>query len=134
MTSFTYRDLDAWKQGMDLVEARYRATATFPRSELYGLTGQIRRAACSIPTNIAEGHCRRTTKAYAYHVSITLGSHGELETYIALATRLQFLSTAEQQVLTDATESVGRLLSGLYNSLQDKIAKIDSPQPLAPSL
>src|SRR6185295_5118831 len=86
--SFTYRDLDAWKQGMTLVEDCYRATVSFPANELYGLTNQIRRAAVSIPSNVAEGRCRHTTKVYANHVSIALGSLGELETCIELSTRL----------------------------------------------
>jgi hypothetical protein len=63
-TPFTFRDLDVWKQGMDLVETCYKTTGAFPRSELYGLTSQLRRAAVSMPSNIAEGHGRRTTKAY----------------------------------------------------------------------
>ena len=88
---FTYRDLDVWKSGMTLVEQCYRNTASFPQSELYGLTSQLRRAAVSIPANVAEGHCRGTTKAYANHVNIARGSHGELETCIELAFRLGLL-------------------------------------------
>ena len=93
-TTFTYRDLDAWKQGMDLVEECYRFTTAFPAHELYGLTSQIRRAAVSIPSNIAEGRCRHTTKTFTNHVSIALGSFGELETCIELSARLGFLKTA----------------------------------------
>ena len=118
---FTYRDLDVWKQGMDLVERCYLATASFPRSELYGLTSQLRRAAVSIPANVSEGHCRRTTKAYANHVSIAIGSHGELETYIELAGRLGFLSQDERDRMLEASHSVGRLLNGLYRALARKI-------------
>jgi four helix bundle protein len=77
-TPFTYRDLVVWKQGMDLTEQCYKATAPFPRSELYGLTSQLRRASVSIPSNIAEGHGRRSTKAYLNHVSIAIGSQAEL--------------------------------------------------------
>jgi four helix bundle protein len=117
---FTYKDLETWQQGMDLVETCYRVTASFPRSELYGLTGQLRRAAVSIPTNVAEGHCRRTTKVYANHVSIALGSHGELETCLELACRLGFLTKAEHQKLLTTSDVVGRLLNGLYKSLEQK--------------
>jgi hypothetical protein len=60
-TSFTYRDLEAWKRGMDLVEQCYKLTASFPKGEHFALTSQIRRAAVSVPSNLAEGHCRRTT-------------------------------------------------------------------------
>jgi four helix bundle protein len=90
---------------------------------MYGLTSQIRRAAVSIPANVAEGFCRRKTKAYANHVSIALGSHGELETCLELAARLGFLSRENLDVLEQVTTSVGSLLSGLHRSLEDKIAR-----------
>jgi four helix bundle protein len=118
---FTYRDLKAWMAAMDLVEDCYRATASFPREESYGLKGQIRRAACSVPANIAEGHCRRTTRAYANHVSIALGSHGEVETCVEIGRRLGFLSEAQKQELCERSDSVGRLLNGLYSSLERKL-------------
>jgi four helix bundle protein len=130
MPILIYRDLDTWKQGMDLVERCYRVTGDFPRSELYGITTQLRRAAVSIPSNVAEGHCRRhSTKAYANHVSIALGSHGELETCIELACRLGFLAKHEAPGLQMASDSVGRLLSGLHRSLERKLANEDSPSP-----
>jgi len=84
---FTYRDLIAWKDSMNLVEECYRTTAYFPKVELYGLTSQVRKAAVSIPSNIAEGHCRRSTRAYLNHVSIALGSHGEFATCMDVAAR-----------------------------------------------
>jgi four helix bundle protein len=124
-----YKDLDAWKSAMDLVEQCYRQSASFPRSEMYGLTSQLRRAVVSIPSNVAEGYCRRTTKAYANHVSIALGSHGELETLIELASRLGFLSATDRPPLQDRCDSVGRLLSGLYRALEDKIAREDARRP-----
>ena len=114
---------------MDLVEKCYRASSTFPRTEIYGLTSQLRRAAVSIPSNVAGGHCRRTTKAYANYVSIALGSHGELETHIELAFRLGFLSAADRLGVQDTCDSVGRLLNGLYRSLEDKIQRHDSRRP-----
>jgi four helix bundle protein len=119
---FTYRDLDAWQQGMALVEQCYRSTALFPKSELYGLTSQLRRAAISIPANVAEGHCRRTTKAYANHVSIAIGSHGELETCVELSCRLGLLSAEERACILEVSDSVGRLLNGLYRALAAKVA------------
>jgi four helix bundle protein len=79
----TYRDLEAWQFGMTLVERCYAETKGFPVDERYGLTAQLRRAAISIPSNVAEGACRRTTNAYINHVSIALGSHAELETCVA---------------------------------------------------
>jgi four helix bundle protein len=124
---FTYQDLDVWKQGMDLAEECYRTTGHFPSTELYGLTNQIRRAAVSIPSNVAEGHCRRTTRAYAHHISIALGSHGELETYIELCTRIGFLKQADKAHLLSSSHSVGRLLNGLYRSLEARLASSSSP-------
>ena len=120
-TPFTYRDLEAWKQGMDLVERCYKSTASFPTSELYGITNQLRRAAISIPSNIAEGHCRRTTRAYVNHVSIALGSHGELETCIEIGWRLGFMPTPERETLLAMSDAVGRLLNGLHRALERKV-------------
>jgi len=120
---FTDRDLDAWKHGMQLVEHCYRSTAPFPKSELYGLTSQLRRAAISIPANLAEGHCRRTTKAYANHVSIAIGSHGELETCVELSWRLGFLSVEERVRILAVSDTVGRLLNGLYRVLAAKVSE-----------
>jgi four helix bundle protein len=121
-----YKQLDTWQQAMTLVERCYEVTGTFPRSEMYGLTNQIRRAAVSIPSNVAEGFCRRKTKAYANHVSIALGSHGELETCLELAVRLGFLSREQLSPLEQMTISVGSLLSGLHRSLEEKIARGNS--------
>jgi four helix bundle protein len=120
---FTYRDLIVWQQGLTLVEECYRLTTTFPRSELFGLTSQLRRAAVSIPANVAEGHCRRETKPYRHHVSIAIGSHGELETYFELAFRLGYLSKSDKTRAMQLSDSVGRLLSGLHRSLKRKIAQ-----------
>jgi four helix bundle protein len=115
---FTYRDLVVWQQGRTLVEECYRLTTAFPKSESYGLTSQLRRAAVSIPANVAEGHCRRETKPYRHHVSIAIGSHGELETLIELACRLGFLSVSDKTRAMTLCDSVGRLLSGLHRSLK----------------
>jgi len=144
----SYKKLETWERAMTLVEDCYKATADFPRAELYGLTSQIRRAAVSIAANVAEGYCRRTTKAYAHHVSIALGSHGEVETCVELAHRLGFISRDHRDALENCTGPVGRLLSGLYRSLEEKIRReeaqnavaaqkkehtLPSPQPPAPS-
>jgi four helix bundle protein len=117
---FTFRDLDVWRQGMDLVEHCYKITASFPKSELYGLTSQLRRAAVSIPSNLAEGHGRRTTRAYLNHVSIAIGSHAELTTCIELAGRLGLLPGTEKDRILEQSNSVGRLLYGLYRALAAK--------------
>jgi four helix bundle protein len=118
---FTYRDLVVWKLGMDLAEECYKATGSFPKSELYGLTGQMRRASVSIPANVAEGHGRRTTKAYLNHVSIAIGSQAEFATCLELAARLGLLSQTDRDRLVGVSDSVGRLLYGLHRALKRKI-------------
>lgn len=106
---------------MLLTEAVYHSTEAFPRAELFGITSQVRRAAVSMAANIAEGHCRRTTRAYLNHVSIALGSHGELSTLIELSARLGYLSVTERRHLEASNELVGRLLYGLHRSLSARI-------------
>src|SRR4029453_15442067 len=83
-TITSYRDLEAWQLGMDFAEAVYALTRTFPREELFGLTAQLRRAAVSIPSNVAEGH-RHKTSNYRHYVTIALGSQAECETQLELA-------------------------------------------------
>ena len=114
----TYRDLDVWQAAMNLVERCYAETKTFPIDERYGLTAQLRRAAVSIPSNVAEGACRRTTPVKINHVSIALGSHGELETLVEIAFRLGYLSKASRDALFSAADSTGRLLNGFLRSLE----------------
>src|SRR5258708_5664664 len=97
----SFRDLEAWKQGMTLVEHCYKTSRRFPIEERYALTSQLRRAAISIPSNVAEGHCRRIAKPYANHVSIACGSEGELETGIELAQRLGYLTPLETNLLME---------------------------------
>ena len=113
-----YRKLETWQYSMTFVEQCYKATIRFPREELYGLTSQLRRAAVSIPSNIAEGYCRRSTKVY---VHLALGSHGELETCIEIAFRLGFLPTSKAETLATQAASVGRLLNALHQSLEERI-------------
>ena len=106
---------------MDVVELCYRATDSFPPHERYGLTSQLRRAAMSIPSNVAEGHSRRTTGAYLNHVSIALGSQAELETCVELAHRLRYLSEDQMVSLLAKVNPVGRMLYGLHSALERKM-------------
>ena len=112
-----YQDLEAWQQAMVLAERCYEVTATFPREEQFGLTAQLRRAAVSIPSNIAEGHSRRTRPAYVYHVSLALGSQAEVETQLELSRRLGFLSGTTFREIDQVVHPVGRLLYGLHRAL-----------------
>jgi len=89
-TIASYRDLDVWNRAMELVVACYRVTGEFPRTEELGLKAQLRRAATSVPSNIAEGHGRSSTGAYLRHLSIAHGSLMELETQLDIARRLKY--------------------------------------------
>jgi len=112
-----YSDLGVWQKAMNLVEDIYRLTRTFPKEEQFGLVSQMRRAAVSIPSNIAEGYGRKATKAYINYLSISYGSLLELETQIQIGHRLQFLDLPTLDKLLVQTNEVGRMLNGLQQSL-----------------
>jgi four helix bundle protein len=114
----SYRDLRVWQESMDLAASCYRATATFPREELFGLTSQIRRAASSIPANIAEGYGRDSTGAYAQFLRIAQGSLKELETHLLLAERLAFADPATNAPLLSSCDALGRMLRSLIRSIE----------------
>lgn len=114
----SYRDLEVWRLAMELAKGCYEQTAEFPRRETYGLASQIRRAAVSIPSNIAEGHSRRTRPAYLNHLSIALGSQSEVETQIELAQQLRFLSEKPAKEILQLAERVGRMLHALIRALE----------------
>ncbi len=103
---------------MDLVEDVYKLSKQFPREELYGLTSQIRRAAVSVPSNIAEGQGRRTTADFLRHLSIAYGSLREVETQAMIARRLKYIASAKIQDVMDRAGEVGRLLNGLMAALE----------------
>lgn len=112
-----YSELIAWQKAMDLVERIYEATREFPREELYGLTSQLRRAAVSIPSNIAEGQGRRSTKEFLHHLSYAHGSLREVETQLLIAGRLGYLRRSKVVAVMSLSAEVGRLTNGLANSL-----------------
>jgi four helix bundle protein len=116
----SYRDLVAWKVAMEVAEASYAFTESFPKTEVFGLAAHIRRSAVSIPSNIAEGHNRRSTAAYASHLAIAMGSQAELETQVELAKRLGLGQAAEATKLLEAATEVGRILNGLLAALESK--------------
>ncbi len=116
-----YRELIVWQKAMNLVEAVYRATDHFPKTEIYGLTSQVRRAAVSIPSNIAEGQGRSTTRDFLYFLSVAQGSLMEVETQITIAQRLSYIEKRLETELLESTAEVGRLLNGLCNSLNKKL-------------
>lgn len=112
-----HSDLVVWQKAMDLVTKIYKVTATFPSEERFSLSSQMRRAAVSIPSNIAEGHGRKLTAAYLNHLSIAYGSLMELETQIQVASRLNFIVAAETSVLLLQTSEIGKMLNGLKKTL-----------------
>ena len=113
-----YSDLIAWQKAMDLVEAVYCCTARFPADERFGLTSQLRRAAVSVPSNIAEGQGRRSPGEFLQCVSVAQGSVREVETQVLIAGRLRSITSAEQADMVHLTHEVGRLLTGLGNMLE----------------
>ena len=114
----TYRELDVWKQAMDMVVAVYKITAEFPAQERYGLASQMQRAAVSIPANIAGGYGRLHRGDYVHHLSIARGSLAILETHITIAVRLDFIQREEAMPLWNATQNVGQMLTKLIQSLK----------------
>jgi four helix bundle protein len=111
------QELIAWQKSMDLVVGVYRITKSFPASELYGLTSQLRRAAVSVPSNIAEGQGRGTPTEFVRFLRIAHGSLREVETQLLIAQRLEYLKEADLMPLLDLAAETGRLINGLLNSL-----------------
>jgi four helix bundle protein len=131
-TILSFRDLEVWQVGMNLVVDVYRQTESFPPTERYGLRSQIRRAAVSIPSNVAEGHARRSDGAYLNHVRIALGSQAELGTGLEIASRLGYLSNEVSNMLIARVDEVRRMLHGLRRSLERR--RLARPIPHPPSL
>ena len=116
-----YRELEVWQLAMDLAQECYRVTKAFPKEELFGMTSQIRRAAASIPANIAEGQGRLHTKEFLNHLSMARGSLTELETHLILSQRVGLLSQVDLGNLLQVTDRVSRMISGLRRSLQKRL-------------
>lgn len=117
----SYQELIVWQKAMDLVVSIYQATRTLPREEMFGLTSQMRRAAVSIPSNIAEGQGRHITKEFLNHLSIACGSLNELETQLLIAKRLELLDQDQANHILVQMAEVARLLNALSNALQSKL-------------
>ena len=114
----SYRDLIAWQKAMDLVEAVYKCTRGFPREEIYGLVSQLRRAAVSVPSNIAEGQARHSSREFRHSLSCARGSLVEVETQVEIATRLQYLSQDECRIILERCAELGRILNGLITAIK----------------
>ena len=120
--SSSFKDLRVWQEAMKLVYAVYHGTTNFPKHEVYGLAQQMRRAAVSVPSNIAEGKGHRSDREFRHFLFHARGSLLELQTQILIARELQYLAEERTRLLMDSAERVGRALSGLINSLSDKAA------------
>ena len=120
-----YRDLIAWQKAMDLVVRVYEATKGFPPEERFGLTTQLRRAAVSVPSNIADGQGRHATRDFLLCLSIAYGSLQEVETQLIIARRLEYLEESLQAGLFYLTNEVARLINGLMNSLSPQDSSND---------
>jgi four helix bundle protein len=117
----SYRDLKVWQLSLFLAKQLYTLTKDFPRSEIYGLSSHIQRAAVSIPSNIAEGHARDSTQEFLRFIVIALGSLAELETQLILAEQLEYIDTFKLQETLAKTDEIQRMLRGLQKSLKAKL-------------
>lgn len=112
-----YRDLSVWKKSMTLVEGVYKLTDSFPDNEKFGLVSQLRRAAVSIPSNIAEGAGRNSNKEFKHFLTISVGSLFEVETQIQIAFRLKFMNEKISENILKQTSEIQRMMFGLIKSL-----------------
>ena len=120
MTVRTYQDLIAWQKAIALVTEIYKITETFPKTEIYGLTNQIRRSAVSVPSNIAEGQGRASSGEFRHFLGIARGSLLELETQIIIARNLQFLSSDNAEHLLSLIKEVSKVLYGLIGAMEER--------------
>jgi four helix bundle protein len=119
----SYKDLVVWQKAMDMTSMAYRVTSDLPVDERFGLISQTRRAAVSVPANIAEGHRRSTVKDYLRFLSIAAGSLAELETLIELAARLYSIRSTHMEELEGQVDEVGRMLRTLQQRLEANLPR-----------
>lgn len=117
-----YKELIAWQKAMDLVAGIYEATDNFPKREVYSLTDQIRRAAVSIPSNIAEGQAHFNNGEFLHFLRHARGSLAELETQLLIARRQKYATDAQIEIFSIQIAELGRILNGLINSVTEKRA------------
>ncbi len=122
----SYRDLIAWQKGVDLVTGIYRATQHFPKEELYGLVSQLRRAAVSVPSNIAEGQGRLSTGEFKQFLGHARASLFEVETQLEIVLRLEYLSEESIHPLLAQCSELGRIINGLLASLDSEPTRVEA--------
>jgi four helix bundle protein len=136
MSVQSYKDLEVWQKSVSLVTAIYELTKAFPRDELYTLVSQIRRAAISIPSNIAEGRGKRSTRDFIRFLSIAYGSAAELETQLIISSNLNYISVEQLNPLSEEINRICRMLNGLQTSLEKRAAnssRIPNPESQIPA-
>ncbi len=116
----TYKDLDVYQEAMELVTTIYTISKKFPKDEIYGLTNQMCRSAVSIPSNIAEGASRKSTKEYIQFLYISLGSNAELDTQLAISKNLGYINETQFISLSEKTERIGKMLNGIIKYLKNQ--------------
>ena len=124
----THKDLRIWQQSIEMVTSLYLMTKTFPKDELFGLVSQIRRAAVSVPSNIAEGYARGTDREKLHFLRISSGSMSEIETQLILSFNLGYISQENYDELSEIITSVWKQLNALISSVKKRL----SPQELLP--
>jgi four helix bundle protein len=117
-TQKPHKRLDVWNKSIDLTLDIYKLSESFPKSEVYGLTSQMRRAAVSIPSNIAEGAARQTKKEFINYLHMSQGSLSELDTQLVIASRLNYISMETYQEIENRIETISKMLTGLIKSLK----------------
>ena len=115
----SFKDLEIWQKGIELVVDIYKITKNFPKDELYGLTSQLKRAAVSIPSNIAEGCGRHYTAEYKQFLYVTIGSCAEVQTQLIIASKLGYLKDCNAKNLLDRTEEISKMTMGLIKKLSE---------------
>jgi four helix bundle protein len=123
-----FKGLIVWQKSIDLIDEIYRLTRSFPKSEMYGLSSQLQRASISVAANIAEGNGRDSTKEYIHHLSYSLGSVAEVETYLVVCIRLGYAQQAAIASLESKCDEIGKMLRSLQKALRSKIRGNDDPQ------
>lgn len=117
----SYKDLVVWQRSIDLIDDIYRLTRSFPKSETYGLSSQVQRAAVSVAANIAEGSGRDSTKEFIHHLAYSLGSLAEVETYLTVSLRLEYAVKTTVSRLESTCDEIGKMLRSLQKSLRRRL-------------
>ena len=119
----SYKELEIWKKGIDIVNCVYKATSTFPKEELYGITAQMRRSSVSIPANIAEGFARQHNREYRQFLYVALGSCAELETQIIVGLNQNLLIKEDSEKLLEHLDHEARMLMNMVKSVSKSLTK-----------